>query len=340
MSLFQKAGWRTVVARYQNPSLWRSFWQLINTLVPYFVLWLLMIWSLKISYWITLLLAAAAAGFLVRIFIIFHDCGHGSFLKSQKINDIVGSFLGVLLFTPYYFWRHEHAVHHSSAGNLDQRGVGDIWTLTVKEYLAADRWTRLKYRLARNPLIMLIVGPLYLFLVRHRFACGNAGPRERQSVRLTNLWVLVSGALMSWAIGFKAYFAIQFPVVLIASSLGVWLFYVQHQFEGVYWEKNKEWDYLDVALKGSSYYKLPKIFQWFTGNIGFHHIHHLSPRIPNYLLEKCYKENTLFQQIKPITLFSSLKSLTFRLWDEENRRLVGFRFLKTLRGKAHLLNCT
>ncbi len=320
-----------MVAKYQNPQLARSIWQLVNTLVPYVFLWYLMYLSLHVSYWLTLGLAVLAAGFLVRVFIIFHDCGHGSFFRSGKANRFWGFVTGILTFTPYDYWRHEHAQHHAGAGNLDKRGFGDVWTLTVKEYVTASRWTRIRYRFARHPLCLFIIGPAILFFIVHRIPGKEGGSRGRRSTYLTNVSILAMAAAVSSLIGLKAYLLIQLPVVAIAASAGVWLFYVQHQFEGVYWERHQQWDYVTEALKGSSFYKLPKILQWFTGNIGFHHIHHLCPKIPNYFLEKCYKENPLFQEIKPITFFSSLKSMTFRLWDEQNHRLVGFDYLRKLK---------
>lgn len=323
--------WQEIVAKYQNPERARSIWQLVNTLVPYVFLWCAMVWSLSVSYWLTLALAIPAAGLLVRIFIIFHDCGHGSFFKSLKASRFWGFVTGVLTMTPYDYWRHEHAQHHAEAGNLDKRGFGDVWTLTVKEYIKASRWTRIRYRFARNPFCLFIIGPSILFLIVHRIPTGKAGHRGRRSTHLTNVGILAMAALISSIIGWKAYLLIQLPIVMIAASAGVWLFYVQHQFEGVYWERDKNWDYVTEALKGSSFYKLPRVLQWFTGSIGFHHIHHLSPKIPNYYLEKCYNENPLFQQIKPITLLTSLKSITYRLWDEQNHRLVGFGYLKKIK---------
>ncbi len=323
--------WQKIVARYQNPRRPRSIWQIINTLVPYAALWYLMYLSLGVSYWLTLALAVVAAGLLVRVFIIFHDCGHGSFFKSMKVNNFWGFVTGVFTFTPYDYWRYEHARHHASAGNLDGRGFGDVWTLTVKEYLKASRWTRIKYRFARNPVCLFLIGPSILFLVCHRLLGSQGDKRRWRSTHLTNLAILVVGAVLSYFMGVKAYLLIQLPVVMIAASAGVWLFYVQHQFEGVYWERNEGWDYVTEALKGSSFYKLPRVLQWFTGSIGFHHIHHLAPRIPNYNLEKCYREVPLFQDIKPITFWASFRCITFRLWDEQHQRLVGFGYLRELK---------
>ncbi len=322
---------RDLMAPYQAPTAVRSAWQVLNTLVPFALLWWIMYRCLAVSYWLALPFAVLAAGFHVRIFIIFHDCGHGSFFKSRLANDLLGCLAGVLTFTPYFQWRWEHAVHHSSAGNLDKRGTGDVWTLTVQEYLEAGRWKRFAYRLVRNPVVLFGVGPLVLFLVLQRLVVPKAGRRERLSVYGTNLALLAMAAAHGWFFGLSAYLVLQLTVLLVAGSAGVWLFYVQHQFEGVYWARHGEWDYATGALQGSSFYKLPRILQWFTGNIGFHHVHHLRPGIPNYRLEKCHNAVPLFQSVKPITLFSSLKSITFRLWDEPARRLVGFGHLRTIR---------
>lgn len=325
------SSWKKIVAPYQKPALGRSIWQIVNTFVPYTALWYFMYLSLGISYWLTVPLAILAGGFLVRVFIIFHDCGHSSFFASRKANDIVGFITGVLTFTPYYLWRYEHALHHSTAGDLDRRGTGDVWTMTVQEYLASSRWKRFAYRLARNPVVLFVVAPLLLFVIGQRFPSAKSPRRERHSVYWTNLAVLVMAAVLSWVFGWKAYLVIQLTVMAIAGSAGMWLFYVQHQFEGVYWERREAWDYTEAALQGSSFYKLPPILQWFSGNIGFHHLHHLSTRIPNYRLEKCHKAEAMFQRVPTLTLLSSLKSLTSRLWDEQSGVLVGFDHLKNLR---------
>jgi omega-6 fatty acid desaturase (delta-12 desaturase) len=305
--------WKEIVAKYQTPCVGRAVWQLVNTLVPYAALWVLMYFSVPVSWWLAAPLAVLAGGFLVRAFIIFHDCGHGSFFKSRRANNIIGFVTGVLTFTPYSHWRWEHALHHSTSGDLDRRGTGDVWTLTVQEYLESSRWRRFSYRLARNPFILFVIAPLFLFLVKYRFTATKASRAERLSVYATNfaLAALVLG--MTWVFGWKAYLLLQLIVTAVAGSAGVWLFYVQHQFEGAYWERAENWDYTAAALQGSSFYKLPWILQWFSGNIGFHHIHHLSARIPNYHLEKCHKAEPLFQSVKPVTLLGSLKSFTFRL---------------------------
>ncbi|MGA3268844.1 MAG: fatty acid desaturase [Verrucomicrobiota bacterium] len=325
------AAWKNIVVRYQQPSRWRGVWQIVNSLAPYAVLWYLIYLSLAVSWWIAMPLAILAGGFLVRLFIIHHDCGHGSFFKSRKANDVWGFITGVLTFTPYQLWRREHAIHHSASGDLDRRGLGSVWTLTVQEYLEASRWKRFAYRLARNPFVLFVLAPFFLFVIKHRFCPEQASRRERLSVYWTNLAILGVAIGLSWIFGFKAYLVIQLTMVLVAGSAGVWLFYVQHQFEGVYWQRHGQWDYLAAALQGSSFYKLPTILQWFSGNIGFHHIHHLSPRIPNYNLERCHEAEPLFQTVPPVTLFSSLKFLTFRLWDEERHRLVGFSHLQHVR---------
>lgn len=319
--------WRSAIKQYQNPDVRRSVWQLINSIGPYLILWVLMVLSLKVGYWLTLLLAIPAAGFLVRIFIIFHDCGHGSFFKSRQANTIFGYITGILVFTPYHLWRHNHAVHHATAGNLDRRGVGDVWTMTLEEYKNAPWWKRVAYRFYRYPFFMFIVGPLIVFLVNQRFAGKSANKRDRQSVYITNAVLLAILVTAHFTIGLKAYVMVQLPAIWMATIAGVWLFYVQHQFEDVYWDRHENWDFVKAAIKGSSFYKLPKLLQWFTGNIGFHHIHHLSPKIPNYLLERCHWDNPIFQ-VKPLTIWTSLKSLTTHLWDEKRRKLVGFRQLK------------
>lgn len=323
--------WKEIVLKYQQPSLWRALWQIVNTLGAYALLWYLMYLSLGVSWWITVPLALLAGAFLIRIFIIFHDCGHGSFFSSRTANDVVGFICGLLTFTPYYHWRWEHAIHHATVGDLDRRNVGDVWTMTVQEYLAASRWKRFSYRLARNPFILFILAPLFLFLVLQRFPSSTANPRERYSVHWMNLAILVMVISLALVFGWQAYLVIQLTTMMVAGGVGIWMFYVQHQFEDVYWERGENWDFTAAALQGSSFYKLPRILQWFSGNIGFHHIHHLSSRIPNYNLQRCHEADPLFQSVKPITLVSSLKSLNFRLWDEQLKKLVSFRHLRNLR---------
>jgi len=258
------------------------------------------------------------------IVLIFHDCGHGSFFKSDRLNKIVGIPLGLLIFTPYHKWHRDHKEHHATVGNLDKRGIGDVYTLTVDEYKGLSRWKQFSYRFYRNPFFLFGIAPLLLFLIQFRLPNSYMNRREQLYVYISNLAIAAGILLVIWTIGWKAYLLVQLPIFYIASVHGVWLFYVQHQYESVKWARAEQWDYKTIALKGSSYFKLPFLLQWFTGNIGFHHIHHLSPKIPNYKLAKCHKENPMFHDIKPITFFSSLKSLRLRLWDERNQKLVGF----------------
>ena len=327
----EPTGWKERVLEYQKPSLWRALWQVTNTLGLYILLCYLASRSVAVSYWLTVPIAIVAGGVLVRVFIIFHDCGHGSFFKSRLANDVLGFITGILTFTPYYHWRWEHAIHHASAGNLDKRGTGDIWTLTVQEYIESSRWRRFAYRLARNPLVLFVIAPLFLFVVHQRFPTRGANARERHSVHLMNLAIIALAGALCLAFGVKAYLLIQLIAIAVAGSAGVWMFYVQHQFEDVQWERAEEWDFAAAALEGSSFYKLPRVLQWFTGNIGFHHIHHLSSRIPNYNLERCHRELKEAQAVKPITFLPSLKSLFLHLWDEESKRLVGFREMRARR---------
>ena len=324
----QKFKWQAVVSRYAYPETWRSVWQVLNSLIPFIVTWYLMYRSLEIGYWLTLLLAVPAAGFMVRLFIIFHDCCHGSFFRSLRANELMGLVMGVLTFTPFYEWKHSHAIHHATAGDLDRRGIGDVYTMTVEEYLAAPWYKKFGYRIMRNPAILFTIGSFIVFVVTHRFWASGSGKRERNSVIWTNL-------ALAGLIGWQAFLLVEVPILLIACSAGVWLFYVQHNFEPTYWERHSNWDFFNAGMDGSSFYKLPRVLQWFTGNIGFHHIHHLSPKIPNYKLEACHNENPEFQ-IEPLTFRESLKSLFFRLWDEKNKMLVGWEVLKQYRSKVQI----
>lgn len=322
------AKWKAIVAEYQEPNAWRASWQLVNTVGSYVVLWYLMYLSLAVSWWLTIPLCLLAGGILIRIFIIFHDCGHGSFFRSRRANDFWGFLTGMLTFTPYYQWRWEHSIHHATTGHLERRGVGDIWTLTVEEYLESSRWKKFSYRLARNPVILFLLAPLVIFVLLQRFPSKGAKRKERNSVWIMNLAILALAGGLIWIYGFLPWLIIQMTTMGVAGSAGVWLFYVQHQFEDAYWERGEDWDYTSAAMLGSSFYQLPRVLQWFSGNIGFHHIHHLSPRIPNYNLERCHRSDPMFEQVTPTTLFGSLKSLTFRLWDEKARKLISFRSLR------------
>jgi acyl-lipid omega-6 desaturase (Delta-12 desaturase) len=320
--------WIQIVSQYNFPDAAKSWWQIINSVVPYVALWVLMAMSIQVSYLLTLFISIFAAGFMVRIFIIFHDCGHGSFFKSKRLNTIVGIITGLMVFTPYHRWHHDHHIHHNTVGNLDKRGVGDVDTLTVNEYLSLPKWRRFIYRFWRHPIFLFGIAPMLTFLIGQRLTKKHMSFKHQMFVHYTTLGVIAIALLLIWAMGFRAYLMIQIPVLFIAAGHGVWLFYVQHQYEHVVWEHNETWDYEQIALNGSSFFKLPRILQWFTGNIGFHHIHHLSPKIPNYKLEICHIENPRFQKVVPVTFFSSLRSLKLRLWDETNNRLIGFRELK------------
>lgn len=334
-NLFNKKewNWRSAVAEFQKSHAGKSTWQLLNSLLPYILLWYLMYLSLGWSYWVTLLLAIPAAGLTVRLFIIQHDCGHGSFFKSRKLNDRTGILCSIFTLTPYHYWKLNHNIHHANAGNLEERGIGDIYTMTVSEYLALSKWGRFKYRLYRNPLVLFIIVPTFLFLIMYRFPTVRAKVLKPTypSVYYTDVMLLVLFLLLGWWIGFLNLLAIQLPITIIASTAGLWLFYVQHQYEDTYWADNENWDFALAAIEGSSFYKLPKVLQWFTGNIGFHHIHHLSPKIPNYNLEKCHKSSPELQKAKTLTLRTSLKSILLALWDENQKKLVSFRYLKKIR---------
>jgi omega-6 fatty acid desaturase (delta-12 desaturase) len=322
--------WIEIISKYNKPDIKLSIWQIINSLGPYILLWVAMYYSLQISYLLTLGLAILAAGFLVRLFIIFHDCGHGSFFQSQKANRIVGTILGSLVFTPYDYWHREHGIHHKTVGNLDKRGSGDVKTLTVDEYNKLSRGKKLFYRLYRNPIILFAIAPIFLFVVWFRFPRKQLGKSELRSIYVTNLIILAFSVPLILLMGWKAFLLIQIPVIYIATVTGVWLFYVQHQYEDVIWTRQEDWDYKKMALEGSSFMKFPRLLQWFSGNIGYHHIHHLSPKIPNYNLEKCHRENEMFQNIKPVTFIPSLRTMSLRLWNEKEGQLISFRQLKKL----------
>lgn len=323
-----KTSWIKIVSKYNHPDPVKSWWQLSSNLFLYALSWFLMYESLSVSYWITLGLAVPSAGILIRLFIIHHDCGHGTYFKSRKLRDITGVVIGILTFTPYYSWHRNHQIHHETAGNLDKRGIGDVWTLTVDEYTNSSQWQRILYRFYRNPVTMFGIGTLYMFLLNNRFTKKNMDKKGRSGIYLTNAGLLVFGAILILVIGIKAFVLIQLPVIYFAAIMGFWLFYIQHQFDPSYWSHDETWDYKTVALQGSSYYKLPGILRWFTGNIGFHHIHHLGPLIPNYNLRRCHLENALFQEIKPLTFWASFKALTYRLWDERTNELISFRKLR------------
>lgn len=328
----QMPAWKNIVSKYQKSDILKSAWQLANSFIPFIAVLYLMYLSLGVSYGLTILLALPAAGFVVRLFIIQHDCGHRSFFKSRKANDVTGTLLSVLSLTPYHYWKKSHSIHHASTGNLEQRGVGDIYTMTVEEFAQKSKWEKVKYRIYRNPFILFVVLPFFLFTVVYRFPSYRQKDLKpfHKSVYLTNLLIGLPAAGLIWMIGWQAFLMILIPIYFISSSTGMWIFYVQHQFEDTYWNSGDNWNYAQAAINGSSYFKLPKVLQWFTGNIGFHHIHHLSPKIPNYRLEKCHIENPVFQKAAILTLRSSLKSMLLKLWDERQKKLISFYRFKQL----------
>lgn len=322
---------RKQVAPFEKSNTKDSIRQLINTIGPFILLWFLAYQSLSISYFLTLGLTVIAAGFLTRIFIIFHDCCHYSFFKNRTANKVLGTITGILTLFPYSQWQHDHSIHHATSSNLDKRGTGDIWVLTVDEYLSEPLWRKIAYRIYRNPFVMFGLGPIYEFLIKNRFNKKGARKKERINTYITNLLIFALAGILCWTLGTESFLLIQGPIFLISGSLGIWLFYVQHTFEDSYFEENEDWDYVKAAVEGSSFYKLPKLLQWLTGNIGFHHVHHLSPRVPNYKLEAAHKNTQPLQNVPTITLATSLKSLTFRLWDAQNKRFVGFNYLSKIR---------
>ncbi|KUL16746.1 Fatty-acid desaturase [Bacillus paralicheniformis] len=316
------------VAVFAQPDTKNSLIQLFNTFIPFFGLWFLAYLSLDVSYLLTLGITAIAAGFLTRIFIIFHDCCHLSFFKQKRHNHILGFLTGVLTLFPYLQWQHSHSIHHATSSNLDKRGTGDIWLLTVNEYKAAPLRTKIAYRLYRNPFIMFILGPIYVFLITNRFNKKGARRKERVNTYLTNLAIAALAAVCCLIFGWQSFLLVQGPIFLISGSIGVWLFYVQHTFEDSYFEADENWSYVQAAVEGSSFYKLPKLLQWLTGNIGYHHVHHLSPKVPNYKLEIAHEQHEPLKNVPTITLKTSLQSLAFRLWDEEKKQFVTFRDMK------------
>lgn len=327
-SLQEYARWKKSIAPIGKPSLKKSVWQLINSIVPFILLWGLAYLSMTVSIWLTLALTIPAAGFLVRIFIIFHDCCHQSFFVNKKANAIIGIITGILTFFPYEQWKNEHSIHHATSGNLTRRGTGDIWTLTTKEYAALSSWGRLAYRLYRNPIVMFGFGPIYLFVIAYRMNRKGAKRKERMNTYFTNVALVGLMGLLCWTLGWKEVLLIQGLVLYLSGAAGIWLFYIQHQFEDTYFEHAEEWDYVSAAMQGSSFYKLPRILQWMTGNIGFHHVHHLDPQVPNYNLPQIHESNAAIREVPSIGLRLSLQALRYRLWDESSKRFVGFKDLK------------
>ena len=324
-----RSDWRKVVARYQGSSVARSLFQLVTTLGLLVGTLVAMHLMLHVATWVTVLLVLPAAGFIIRTFIIMHDCSHGSFLPWPKVNDAVGFITGVLTLTPYAQWRREHALHHASSGDLDRRGNGDVTTITVREYLALSRWGRFRYRLFRNPAVLLGLGPLHMMLLqRFRARSIATGTKQLWNVWMTNVAIAGVIATLILAVGAQSLLVIYLPAYYLATMAGIWLFYVQHQFEDAYWESHENWDYATAAVQGSSYLRLPRVLQWFTGSIGLHHVHHLGPRIPNYRLQRAHDENPIFHEAPVMTILQGVRALRLTLYDEGQRRLIRFKDLR------------
>jgi len=319
--------WVKALVPYREPRLRRSLAELVVTAVPFVTLWLAMLLSLRYSYWLCLILAVPAAGFLVRLFMIQHDCGHSSFFRRRRANDWLGRVLGVLTLTPYGYWRRTHAMHHATSGHLDRRGMGDVDTLTVREYQSLPAWRRALYRFKRHPIVLLGLGPFYLFVLQHRLPAQlmRAGWDPWLSVMATNLAIAAVVGVLVALLGVRDFLLVQAPITLLASSAGVWLFYVQHQFEHTYWARGADWELQTGALHGSSHYDLPPVLRWFTANIGIHHVHHLASRIPCYRLGEALRAHPELQGVSRLTLMESFRCLRLALWDEDKRRLVGLR---------------
>lgn len=317
---------RSTLAPYSRASTPVALRQMLTTLLLYGLGWAAMFLSLRVGYWLTLLLAVPTAGMMVRIFIFFHDCGHNSFLPSTRWNRILGFWLGVLVFTPGEQWWRAHAIHHATSSNLDKRGTGDVTTLTVAEYRRLSGWGKLGYRLFRHPLVMFGLGPFWMFLIQHRLPLPRLGKKETLSVIYANLAITALAAGISALIGFQNYILIQLPVLWLGGMAGIWMFYIQHQFDSVYWAPDEEWSYLASAFEGASYYRLPRVLQWFTGNIGFHHIHHFSPLVPNYQLDRAYASSEIFRHVATFSIRQSLQMVNLTLIDEKNDyQLVSFK---------------
>jgi omega-6 fatty acid desaturase (delta-12 desaturase) len=327
--------WMQILTRYREPNPARSVFEIAITLAPLAALWSLAWAAVHFGYWwLSLPLAVPTAGLLVRLFMIQHDCGHGAFFRHRLANDWVGRALGVLTLTPYDSWRRCHAVHHATSGNLDRRGMGDIDTLTVREYLARSRWGRFGYRLYRNPAVMFGLGPAYLFVAQHRLPVGlmRAGWQPWLSTMATNFAIALVVGILVWLVGIGAFLLVQVPVTLLAATIGVWLFYVQHQFEHTRWDVQPQWDMHEAALHGSSHYDLPAVLRWFSANIGIHHVHHLSSRIPYYRLPRVLRDHPELRGVGRLTLLQSFRCVPLVLWDEEQRRLISFREMRVRHG--------
>jgi omega-6 fatty acid desaturase (delta-12 desaturase) len=328
--------WAQILARYRQPSRLRSLLEIIITAVPFAALWFLTWATLGVGYWLSLLIAIPAAGFLVRLFMIQHDCSHGSFFRHHLTNAWVGRVISVLTMTPYDFWRKTHAAHHATAGNLDRRGLGDVDTLTVREYLAAPWWRRVGYRVYRHPIVLFGFAPAYLFILQYRLPVGlmRGGWQPWVSTMATNAAIAAVVAGVMWFVGIGPFLLVHLPIMLLAATAGVWLFYVQHQFEHTFWAENRTWNQHEAALHGSSHYDLPGILMWFTANIGVHHVHHLCSRIPYYRLQRVLKDHPELRAVSRLTLWQSLRCVRLVLWDEGRKRLISFRELRRSYGST------
>jgi acyl-lipid omega-6 desaturase (Delta-12 desaturase) len=318
--------WNALLAPFCQPVTRKSVFQLATTMSLLVAFWVAMSWSLPYGYGFTLLLSVPAALMTMRLFMLQHDCGHGAFFPSQRANNVVGGLLGVVTLVPYSYWRRTHAIHHASSGNLDARGLGDVDTLTVREYLALSTWRQLRYRLYRHPVMMLIVGPVWLFGIKHRLPLDipRTWTREIAGVQLTNLGLAGTIALLSYLVGWQAFLLIQIPIWLVAGSLGVYLFYVQHQYEDTYWRYREAWNYYAAGLEGASHLQMPKVLQWATASIGLHHIHHVASRIPNYQLQRAQEAIPALGRATVLSLADSVKTFRLTLWDEDAKKLIGF----------------
>lgn len=313
------------VKPFANANHRKSTMQLLNTISPLLVTWILAYLSMSVSIWLAAGLAVVASGFIVRTFIIFHDCTHGSFYQSKKKNNLLGTITGIITLFPYEKWKREHAIHHASSSNLDKRGIGDIWVMTVKEYEEASTWQKFTYRMYRNPIVMFGLGPLYLMLIANRSNRKDAKKKEKNNTYLINIVLIIMFAALIVMLGWQAFLIVHGISLYLAAALGIWLFYIQHTFEDSYFEEESEWNYVKAAVDGSSYYQLPKVLQWLSGNIGYHHVHHLAPRVPNYHLEEAHESTPPLQYATTITMKTSLDSLRYRLYDPEQKAFITFR---------------
>jgi acyl-lipid omega-6 desaturase (Delta-12 desaturase) len=316
--------WRDALAPFATPSAARGLLAVATSAVPDLALTAAIYTTLGESLALTVALTILAAGFLVRVFVVFHDCAHGSLLPSRHANTVLGAAMGVLVLSPFVRWRHDHAVHHATAGDLDRRGIGDIVTLTVDEYAARSWRGRMGYRMLRNPLVMFGLGPIVAMVIGPRIVARGAKPRMRKSVLVTDAAIVAAVGGLCWLIGWGDFLLVWAPAAMLAGSVGIWLFYVQHQFEDTYWQRRDEWTYADAALRGSSYLRLPAVLRFFTGSIGLHHVHHLNARVPHYHLKPAHESSPLFASVPTLTLWDGLRAVRLKLWDERSGRLVTF----------------